>query len=364
MDIGERDLAELGAKGFDRAGFDRVWADFEAGRWDRELVVDASRIAAPAVDALVGVPAAGDADHARLESAGRSHIEAGRVGVLILNGGMATRFGGVVKGAVDVVDGRSFLELKIAQVRKVAPRSPIFLMNSPATHERTLEHLAERGIEDDRLFHFVQPVAPRISLDGRIVREQDGSISVNGMGHGDTLTAFRKGGLDRLLELGGRTVMVSNVDNLGATLDPVLVGLHLEGGQPASVEVARRKPTDKGGMPVLLDGKLVLLEGMRWPQGLDDPSYRAFNTNTFYIETGVFSDPPVLDAYPVHKEVRGQTVVQFERILGELTHHVPTTYILVEQQGALSRFIPVKKREDLEGLREDIVACLRPWGVL
>jgi UTP--glucose-1-phosphate uridylyltransferase len=364
MKLTDEELEELESQGFDEAGFVRVWGDYAGGRWERELVVAPDRLAPPAEGDLASPPEPGSDLERRLSAAGRDHVEAGRFGVLVLNGGMATRFGGVVKGTVEVVDGRSFLELKIAQIRKVAPRAPIFLMNSPATHRPTLEHLAERRIEDEAIFHFIQPVAPRVSLEGKLVREEDERLSVTGMGHGDALAAFRTHGLERFAGSGGRTIMVSNVDNLGATVDPVLVGLHLHLGRRVSVEVARRRPSDKGGMPVLLDGRLMLLEGLRWPPDMDGPGYRAFNTNTFYIEREVFEDPPELAAYPVRKEVRGRPVVQFERILGEVTHHVDTAFILVEQEGGSSRFIPVKRREDLASQAPVISAVMRGWEVV
>ena len=58
--------------------------------------------------------------------------------------------------------------------------------------------------------------------------------------------------------------MVSNVDNLGARVDPVVVGMHLHGRQPLTCEVAR-KEGDMGGAPVRVDGKLQLVEGPRFP---------------------------------------------------------------------------------------------------
>jgi UTP--glucose-1-phosphate uridylyltransferase len=158
--------------------------------------------------------------------------------------------------------------------------------------------------------------------------------------------------------------MVSNVDNLGAVLDPLLVGLHLEQRRSVSVEVARRSSSDRGGMPVMMDGAVRLLEGLRWPDDLDDRGYETFNTNTFLIDASVFRDPPPLDAYPVSKQVDGRAVIQFERILGEVTHHVDTTFVVVPARGGASRFIPVKRRQDLEDRRDQIVACLSPWGVL
>ncbi len=363
MNLTAGDLALLDALGFDRTAFDAVWAKHVSGRWDRELVIDASRLAPPSPEALVTLPGPGTDAYERLVGSGRDALSQGLVGVVVLNGGMATRFGGVVKGTVEVVDGRSFLQMKIAQIRKVAPAAPLYLMNSPATHEATLAHLGQRGLMDDRTICFVQPVAPRVTIEGEVVREPDGTVSVCGMGHGDMPVAFESQCLEGFVASGCRTVMVSNVDNLGATLDPMLVGLHLAEKRKVSVEVARRRPSDKGGMPVVMDGKLVLLEGLRWPEDMDGPAYRAFNTNTFYIDASVLADPPALEAYPVKKEVRGLTVLQFERILGEITHHVDATFMLVEQEGERSRFIPVKRPEDLESSRALILDVMRSWGV-
>src|SRR3712207_8661149 len=49
--------------------------------------------------------------------AGVAAIRRGEVAMAVLNGGMATRFGGVVKGIVEAVDGRSFLEWKLREAR-------------------------------------------------------------------------------------------------------------------------------------------------------------------------------------------------------------------------------------------------------
>ena len=51
---------------------------------------------------------------------GLAALRAGEVGVVILAGGMATRFGGVVKAAVPVTHGKTFLGLKVADVAKLA----------------------------------------------------------------------------------------------------------------------------------------------------------------------------------------------------------------------------------------------------
>ena len=48
-----------------------------------------------------------------LENIGRQAIASGKLALLVLNGGMATRFGGVVKGTVSVDADMSFLGLKL-----------------------------------------------------------------------------------------------------------------------------------------------------------------------------------------------------------------------------------------------------------
>jgi UTP--glucose-1-phosphate uridylyltransferase len=57
-----------------------------------------------------------------LERLGSDAIARGRVAVAVLNGGMATRFGGDVKGIIPAVGGRTFLELKLGQARRLGGR--------------------------------------------------------------------------------------------------------------------------------------------------------------------------------------------------------------------------------------------------
>ena len=51
--------------------------------------------------------------------AGVEALAAGRVAQVVLAGGMATRFGGVVKGVVEALDGRSFLVWKLGETARL-----------------------------------------------------------------------------------------------------------------------------------------------------------------------------------------------------------------------------------------------------
>src|SRR5690606_37390151 len=144
------------------------------------------------------MPRAGTADRAPLDELGAEAIREGRFGIVILNGGMATRFGGVVKGVVEVVGGRSFLELKIRDTLRVAAqlggRIPICLMTSFATDDATRRHREEHdwfGAGEAGIRCFTQFVSVRMTEDGEPFRSADGAISPYGPGHGDFAPAFR-----------------------------------------------------------------------------------------------------------------------------------------------------------------------------
>jgi UTP--glucose-1-phosphate uridylyltransferase len=171
--------------------------------------------------------------------------------------------------------------------------------------------------------------------------------------------AIRAGGaLATLRERGAEVVTVSNVDNLGARLDPVVVGAHLVGGTEMTIEVAP-KDGDMGGAPARVDGRLELLEAPRFPPEFDDEQIPVFNTNTATIDLDVLERDHELTRLYVEKDVDGRTAVQLEHLYHELSRFVPTQFLEVPRRGAGGRFLPIKTPEDLERSREHLQAVLR-----
>jgi UTP--glucose-1-phosphate uridylyltransferase len=272
------------------------------------------------------------------------------VGVVVLAGGMATRFGGVVKAVVPVLDGASFLQIKLADVAAIAARVgrpvPTMVMSSFATHQRIVQHVADAklGVVDV----FPQFVSVRLTPGGALFVEADGSTSAYATGHGDLTFALRRSGaLERFRAAGGQYLLMSNVDNLGATLDPALVGLHVELGGHVTAEVVRKEKGDKGGAPARLDGKSQIIEGFRFPPGFDQDSIPVFNTNTFVLDAAAIDRDFELPFYKVEKTVAGKTAVQFERLVGELTAFLPTRFVEVPREGPDGRFLPAKDPDEL-----------------
>ncbi|CAN5916561.1 hypothetical protein BH11MYX3_BH11MYX3_36360 [soil metagenome] len=343
-------IEELAPYGFDEA----VQAQFAARAKQVSSNTVTGVLEPLAAGGIAKLPALGTPERSRLRARGLELIRAGKVGVVILAGGMATRFGGVVKAVVSAHGDESFLQVKHADARALGPKVPILVMSSFATHHRILEHIADHHLGEATEV-FPQMVALRLTPEGTLYRDANGDVSPYATGHGDLTSALRRSGaLQRFREAGGTTLLMSNVDNLGATLDPALIALHHELGGAVTVEVVAKVPGDKGGAPALLDGTPQIIEGFRFPPDFDQDSIDVFNTNTFVFALGAIDREFALPYYRVEKQVDGAPVIQVERLAGELTAQLPSKFIQVERAGPDCRFLPVKDPEEHERQRAQI----------
>lgn len=211
---------------------------------------------------------------------------------------------------------------------------------------------------------LTQSVSLRLSPDGSVFKGQEPTDSLYAPGHGDALIALQRTSLlDEFAAAGGRYLFVSNVDNLVATLDPAVIGAHIDKGLGISVEVVSKKPGDQGGAPAWLDGRLQIIEAFRFPADFDQASIPVFNTNSFVFNVDVLKGAYPLDWFAVPKTLSDQTLIQYERLLGQLTAFIPSNYILVERDGWQSRFIAVKTPQDLDLQQQHILDALRARGV-
>jgi UTP--glucose-1-phosphate uridylyltransferase len=158
---------------------------------------------------------------------------------------------------------------------------------------------------------------------------------------------------------------VANLDILGATLDPAVLGWHLAHGKPVTCEVVDKVGSDRGGIPVRLDRRPVVLEEFRLPEGFDPTTVRVFNTNTFVVAARALLQ---LDMdwtfFTVNKKVEGRPVIQFERLLGEVTSALETRFVRVPREGAASRFLPVKDQAELQSRQPELETLCRSRGML
>ncbi len=364
LTIDETTRAELAPYGFDEAQLAAFAERARSTTTDDNAVRGV--VSAPASEDVLPLPAPGTPERERLEEIGRSAIREGRVGAVILAGGMATRFGGVVKAVVPVFEDKSFLEIKMDDVleaaRSAGGRVPVFVMTSFATHVRIEEHVRDEALshEDAPVTCFAQRVSLRLTPEGTLFREADGTLSPYATGHGDLSFALRSSGiLARFRAGGGQLLYMSNVDNLGATLEPAIIGFHLSRGAKMTVETVRKDPGDKGGAPARVDGVPQIVESFRFPKGFDQDAIPVFNTNTLVFDAEAIDRDFALPFYRVEKKVEGKTAIQFERLVGELTAFLPSTFVEVPRDGIEGRFQPAKDPEELARRLPNIIAIAK-----
>jgi UTP--glucose-1-phosphate uridylyltransferase len=237
-------------------------------------------------------------------------------------------------------------------------------MNSFATDEATKNHLAKLDINCE-VRTFSQMISLRFTPTGELFMDAAGNPSLYAPGHGDLPFALQSSGeLDRFVERGGRWLTVSNVDNLGAGLDPRVIGMHIEQGNPMTVEMVRPNQRDVGGFPAVVNGKMMIVEAFRAPTSFDVNTIPVFNTNTFVFDAQALQCTFDLDWFAAFKKVDGHDVVQFERLVGQLTEFMEVTWLLVPRKGPFSRFIPIKVPADLERRAGELKELLVAQGVL
>jgi UTP--glucose-1-phosphate uridylyltransferase len=118
VDAGTRTVLER--FGFDPETFETLRAKVASGELSAASNAARGSVEPPREDDVVPLPEPGSDEWSNARSAGIELLRAGGVAQVVLAGGMATRFGGVVKGAVEAVDGRSFLSWKLGETARLA----------------------------------------------------------------------------------------------------------------------------------------------------------------------------------------------------------------------------------------------------
>lgn len=303
-----------------------------------------------------------------------------RLAVIKLNGGLGTSMGlDRAKSLLEVRQGLTFLDLIARQVitlaRRLGAPLPLALMNSFRTEAESLERLAaypELSSSSGLPLSFLQHRVPRLMAD--TLRPVADAIADDlawcPPGHGDLYPALISSGfLQRLRERGFEYVFVSNADNLGAVVDPCLLG-YLQGeGLDLLLEAADRTDSDRKGGHLcrLRGGRLALREVAQCPpdeagEFQDIRLYRYFNTNSLWLRLatldrllaahdGVLPLPTIVNRKPLDpRDPASPTVLQLETAMGSAVSMFPRAEaVRVPRQ----RFSPVKTTSDLLAVRSD-----------
>ncbi|KAH7731372.1 UDP-glucose pyrophosphorylase 2-like isoform 2 [Aphelenchoides avenae] len=288
--------------------------------------------------------------------------------VVKLNGGLGTSMG--CKGPKSVISVRNdltFLDLTMQQIqhlnRTFNVSVPLVLMNSFNTDEDTLKLLKKYSNVRVEVHSFCQSRYPRINKETLmpVARSlENGDLDAwYPPGHGNFYESFYNSGLlDKFIKDGKQYLFLSNIDNLGATVDPgILDYIANNPKQPELVmEVTDKTRADvKGGTLIQYEKGMMLLEIAQVPKDYVEEfksvsKFRIFNTNSLWAKLDAVKR--VVEKNELGMEVivnpkhldRGVDVIQLETAAGAAIKNFKGACGINVPR---SRFLPVKKSQDL-----------------
>lgn len=204
---------------------------------------------------------------------GLDAVKAGKVGAVLLAGGMGTRLGSDAPKGVynigltkDVFIFQRLIENLMDVVRAADAWVPLYVMTSDKNHEATTAFFKEKnyfGYDPEYVTFFRQDMAPASDYDGRVYMEEKYKMATSPNGNGGWFLSMMKWGIvDKIKTAGVEWLNVFAVDNvLQRIADPCFVGAVIAAGSAAGAKVVKKNaPDEKVGAMCLEDGRPSIVE--------------------------------------------------------------------------------------------------------
>ena len=214
-----------------------------------------------------------EANKESFTATGLEAIKGGKVGALLLAGGMGTRLGSDnPKGMYNVGLTRDLyiFECLINNLMDVVRQADawihLFVMTSDKNNDATIAFLKEHdyfGYKAEYIHFFKQEMAAATDYEGKIYLEEKGKLSTSPNGNGGWFISMKNSGLLDLVHSEGiEWFNVFAVDNvLQRIADPCFVGATLQKNCVVGAKVVRKNaPDEKVGVMCLEDGKPSIVE--------------------------------------------------------------------------------------------------------
>ena len=211
-----------------------------------------------------------EANRESFTETGLEAIKAGKVGAVLLAGGMGTRLGSDnPKGMYNVGLTRELyiFECLVNNMLDVVHQADawfhLFIMTSDKNHEATVSFLKEHdyfGYKAEYIHFFMQEMAAATDYDGKIYLEEKGKLSTSPNGNGGWFISMKNAGLLELVQKEGiEWLNVFAVDNvLQRIADPCFVGATIQKNCAVGAKVVRKNaPDEKVGVMCLEDGRQI-----------------------------------------------------------------------------------------------------------
>ncbi len=205
--------------------------------------------------------------------AGLAAIRAGKVGAVLLAGGMGTRLGlDKPKGELNVGITKTLylFERLIQNLQDVTAQAgvsiPLYIMTSEKNHEDTVSFFEEHnyfGYPAADVKFYRQEMAVAVGYDGKILLEEPGRLATSPNGNGGWFSSLAKAGLlEDVHQRGVEWLNIFAVDNVMQRIaDPAFIGATLLSGKNSGSKVVRKVDAyEKMGIICAEDGVPAVVE--------------------------------------------------------------------------------------------------------
>ena len=325
---------------------------------------------------------------------GLDAIRAGKVGAVLLAGGMGTRLGSDnPKGMYNVGLTRELyiFECLINNLLEVVRQADtwihLFVMTSDKNNDATISFLKEHkffGYQEEYVHFFEQEMAAATDYSGKMYLEEKGKLSTSPNGNGGWFISMKNAGLLDFVEKQGIEWMnVFAVDNvLQRIADPCFVGATIEKNCTVGAKVARKNaPDEKVGVMCLEDGRPSIVEYYELTEDLmnardenGDPAYNfgVILNYLFYVPELIRISDRQLPLHIVEKKIpylneAGELVkpeapngYKFENLVLDMIHQMSSClpFEVVREK----EFAPIKNKTGVDSV-ESARALLKKNGV-
>ncbi len=204
---------------------------------------------------------------------GLEALKEGKLGAVLLAGGMGTRLGSdEPKGMFDIGLTRHvyiFMRL-IENLQEVVDRTGkyihLFVMTSDKNHDMTVAFFEEKeyfGYDREYVHFFKQEMVPATDMNGRVYMESKSRIATSPNGNGGWFSSLDSAGLLKLVEDEGiEWLNVFAVDNvLQKIADPLFLGAVIDKNCECGSKVVKKNaPDERVGVMCLKDGQPSIVE--------------------------------------------------------------------------------------------------------
>lgn len=208
-----------------------------------------------------------------LKNIGLDAIRNGKVGAVMLAGGMGTRLGSDdPKGMynVGITKKLYIFQCLINNLFDVVHESgsyiPLFIMTSDLNYDSTTQFFEDKeyfGYPKDYVHFFKQEMAPACDYNGKVFLEAKDKVAVSPNGNGGWfLSMMRTGMLEKVKDYGIEWLNIFAVDNVCQRIcDPAFIGATIKKDKTVGAKVVRKAtPDERVGTICLEDGKPSIIE--------------------------------------------------------------------------------------------------------